>query len=70
MASETVLIDGKPVTFTARHFHISNWSTRVVFKCMQATLLEAGKERGRVHEVRGKFEGCPMAKKLGFQEVK
>jgi hypothetical protein len=50
--------------FTARHFHIYDWNTRVVFKCVQETLLEAGKHSGGVRWVRSERAKCSMRRKL------
>lgn len=57
MASETQ-------SFEKRHFHIADWNTRVVFKCVEATLIEAGKERGRVVWIKSGRDKCAMRRKL------
>lgn len=51
-------------TFIARHYHIYDWRTRVVFECVEETLLEAGKHRGGVRLVRSARDKCGMRRKL------
>ena len=50
------------------HYHVYDDHTRVAFQCMFATFREAVNEHGRARVVwNSKFEGCRLAKKLGFQ---
>jgi hypothetical protein len=50
--------------FTERHFHIYDWHSRVVFACVNATIIDAGKMRGGLRQVRSDREKCAMRRKL------
>jgi hypothetical protein len=50
--------------FQTRHFHIYNWNNRVVFACVSATRIEAGKMHGGIREVRSERDKCALRRKL------